>query len=115
MGDPAVEERGPQQDPHQDLTQDRRLPQALGGDAQQPGQDDDDRHVRQEQLDVVEAHGPPPTSITSPTGGGVSRTEVRIRPPGESERLPRAGSALRAAGWWDSAPPVAGPGSHWPN
>src|SRR5215472_4719464 len=76
---------------------------------------DDDRHVRKKQLDIVQAHGPPPTSITSPTGGGVSRTEVRIRPPGESERLPRAGSAPRAAGWWASAPPAGGPGSHLPN
>jgi len=47
--DPAVKERGSEQDTGENLARHRRLPEALdgdtqqpGGDTQQPGQDDDD-------------------------------------------------------------------------
>ena len=53
LGDRAVEERGPQQDPGQDLAQHRGLAQELGCGTEQPGQDDDERHVRQQQLDIA--------------------------------------------------------------
>ena len=40
--DSAVKERGSEQDPGENLARHRRLPEALDGDTQQPGQDDDD-------------------------------------------------------------------------
>ncbi len=62
LGEVAVEERGSERDPGEDLAEYRGLPEAPRGNAQQPGQDDDDGHIRQEQLDRAQAHGPPPTS-----------------------------------------------------
>ena len=63
-GDGAVKERRSQQDPGEDLAQHGWLPEPPRGGAKQPGEDDDDSHVRQQQLDIVKAHPGPPQAAS---------------------------------------------------
>ncbi len=109
-GDLAVKERRPEQDPGEDLAQHRRLTEPPGGRTEQPGQDDDDRHVRQEQLEIIEAHGAPAPSAGYVIGAGESRSGSRTRRLGGSRRRPPGRPGPPGSGWCRRPFPAAGSG-----
>src|SRR5215831_9051622 len=62
--DLPVEQGRPQQDAGDDLAEHRRLAEALGRHAEQPGEQNDDRQVGQKQLDFLICHRVPFTLAT---------------------------------------------------